>query len=111
MNRRHDDFRAGQIATNLEEIDRELARFARLCKVPLLQRGVIERVLHSDATVCGTTNRLAFAKLHGLLMLHFAVRAKGAEQLGQSETAAIETYVVERLAKSFPELAADWPPV
>ncbi len=43
-------------------------------------------------------------------MLHFAVREKSAEQLGQRETAAIETYVVERLRKSFPELAADWPP-
>ena len=110
MNMRHDDYRADRIATNLEEIDRELGRLARLCRVPLLQRGVIERVLHSDASVCGTNNRLAFAKLRGLLMLHFAVRAKGAEELGQREAAAIESYVVERLAKSFPELAADWPP-
>ena len=111
MNTRHDHYRAGRIATNLEAIDRELARLARLCQVPLLQRGVIERVLHGDASVCGTNNRLAFAKLQGLLMLYFAVRAKGAEELGQSETAAIESYAVERLAKSFPELAADWPPV
>lgn len=111
MNMHQDDYRAGRMANNLEEIDRELARLARLCGVPLLQRGVIERVLHSDASVCGTNNRLAFAKLRDLLMLHFAVRAKGAEELGQGAVAAIETYVVERLAKSFPELAADWPPV
>ena len=69
-----------------------------------------ERVLHGDDSVCGTKNTLAFAKLRDLVMLHFAMRARSAEQLGQSETAAIETYVVERLRKSFPNLAADWPP-
>ena len=106
-----DTCRVERIATNLEEIDRELARLARLCRVRLLQRGVIERVLHRDASVCGTNNPMAFGKLHGLLILHFAVRAKAAEQLGQGQTAAIESYVVGRLGKSFPELAADWPPV
>ena len=53
MNMRHDNYRAGRIATTLEEIDRELARLARLCRLPLLQRGVVERVLRSDATVYG----------------------------------------------------------
>jgi hypothetical protein len=106
-----DAWRMGRIADNLEDIDRELARLARLCSLRLLQRGVIERVLHRDASVCGTNNPIAFGKLHDLLILHFAVRARSAEELGQSRTAAIETYVVQRLAKSFPELAADWPPV
>jgi hypothetical protein len=110
MTRPPDGYRIGRIATNLEEIDHELARLARLCRVPLLQRGVVERVLHADDSVCGTKNQLAFTKLHNLLMLHFAVRAKSAEQLGQEQTAAIESYIVERLGKSFPELAADWPP-
>lgn len=105
-----DGYRMGRIAGNLEDIDRELARLARLCQVRLLQPGVMERVLRRDASVCGTDNPIAFAKLHDLLMLHFAVRAKSAEQVGQGQTIAIESYVVERLAKSFPELAADWPP-
>ena len=104
-------YRASRIAINLEEIDRELARLARLCRLPLLQRGVIERVLHGDATVCGSDNRIGFAKLRDLLMLHFAVRQKAAQELGQQEAAAIESYIVARLGKSFPELAADWPPV
>ena len=104
-----DRYRVGRIATNLEEIDRELARLAGLCRVRLLQRGVVERVLQRDVSVCGTDNAIAFAKLHDLLMLHFAVRAKWADEVGQCQTAAVEWYVVERLAKSFPELAADWP--
>ena len=110
MNTQQDGYRMGRIATNLEDIDRDVARMARLCGVPLLQRGVVERVLHADDSVCGTKNPLAFAKLHNLLMLHFAVREKSAEELGQGQTAAIEMYVVERLRKSFPDIAADWPP-
>jgi hypothetical protein len=110
MNMQKDGYRAGRFADNLEDIDRELGRLAQLCRVPLLERGVVERVLHGDDAVCGSKNPRAFAKLHDLLMLHFAVRAKSADQLGQQQTAAIETYVVERLRKSFPELAAAWPP-
>jgi len=110
MNTRRDRYRMGRIADNLEDIDRELARLAGMCRVRLLQRGVVERVLQRDPAVCGTDNPLAFAKLRDLLMLHFAVRAKSAEEMGQPHTAAIESYVVARLAKSFPELAADWPP-
>jgi hypothetical protein len=110
MNTKRDAYRMARIATNLEEIDRELARLAGLCRLRLLQRGVVERVLQRDDSVCGTDNPIAFTKLRNLLMLHFAVRAKSAEQMGQRETAAIESYVVARLAKSFPELAADWPP-
>ena len=110
MNMQQDRYRIGRIATTLEEIDREVARLARICRVPLLQRGVVERVLHQEDSVCGTKNPLAFVKLHNLLMLHFWVRQETAEELGQSQTAAIEMYVVERLRKSFPDIAADWPP-
>ena len=110
MSIQNDGYRMGRFADNLEDIDREVARLAQLCRVPLLQRGVVERVLHGDEAVCGSRNARAFAKLHDLLMLHFAVRARSAEQLGQDQTTAIERYVVERLRRSFPELAADWPP-
>ncbi|GAB3759807.1 hypothetical protein GCM10028796_07360 [Ramlibacter monticola] len=110
MTMQQDGYRVGRFASNLEDIDREVARLAQLCRVPLLQRGVVERVLHGDDSVCGTKNSRAFVKLHDLLMLHFAVREKSADQLGQRQTAAIEMVVVERLRKSFPDLAADWPP-
>ena len=106
-----DSYRAGRMAGNLEDIDRELARLAQMCGVRLLRPGVIERILHGDDSVCGTTNKLAFRKLHDLLMMHFAVRARSAEALGEARATAIEYYVVQRLKARFPELAADWPPV
>ena len=105
MNMRLDDYR---VVENLEDIDREIARMAMLCRVKLLQTGVIERVLQRDASVCGTENRIAFGKLHDMLVLHFAVREKSAQVRGQIPTAAIESYVVEHLRKRFPELAAEW---
>ena len=105
MNMRLDDCR---VVENLEDIDREIARMATLCHVKLLQPGVIERVLQRDASVCGTENRIAFGKLHDMLVLHFAVREKSAEVRGQIPTAAIESYVVERLRNHFPDLVADW---
>ncbi|MGZ8230403.1 MAG: hypothetical protein ACXW2L_14630 [Burkholderiales bacterium] len=94
---------------NLDEIDREIARLATLCRVRILEPGVIERVLHKDASVCGSWNAIAFKKLHDMLMLHFAIRQKAAEAVGQAETAAIERYVIERLKQVFPDLAAGSP--
>ena len=97
-------------AGTLEEIDHEIARLATLCQVRILEPGVIERVLHKDASVCGTSNEIAFAKLRDIIMLHFAVREKSADAVGQTQTVQIEDYVIERLKKSYPDLAADWPP-
>lgn len=101
------DFR---VAENLEEIDREITRMAMLCRIQLLQPGVIERVLQHDASIRGTDNPIAFRKLHDMLVLHFAVREKSAEERGQIPTAAIESYVVERLRKHFPDIPEDWRP-
>ena len=98
-------------AENLEELDAEIARLALLCQVRILDPGVIARVLHRDATVCGTGNPVAFAKLHDMLMVHLAIRARAADALGQAQTAAIEDYVIERLGRSFPDLQGKWPPV
>jgi len=105
MNVRLDDYR---VVATLEDIDREIGRMALLCRVQLLRPGVIDRVLQRDASVCGTDNPKAFGKLHDMLILHFAVREKSAEIRGQIPTAAIESYVVERLRNHFPDLLADW---
>jgi hypothetical protein len=67
------------------------------------------RVLREDASVCGTDNPVAFAKLHELLKVHLALREKSLAALGQAKTEAIEDYVIERLRKSFPDLG-EWPP-
>jgi hypothetical protein len=103
------DLPAGWWAYNLDEVDHEIARLATLCRVRILDPGVIERVLHKDASVCGSFNALGFKKLHGMLMLHFAIRQKSADVIGQAQTAEIERYVIERLKKAFPDLGTDRP--
>jgi len=109
MEPRNDDYHIAWWERNLEALDREVARLATLCGVRILEPGVIDRLMHGDDTVCGTDNPIAFRKLHDMLLMHFMVRQKSADALGQQQTAAIERYVVERLKKSFPDLATDWP--
>ena len=96
-------------AKNLDALDREIARLALLCQVRILDPGVIERVLQKDTSVCGTHNPVAFARLHDMLMMHFAIREKAADDLGQEQTVVIENYIIERLKKSFPD-SGEWPP-
>lgn len=91
-------------AKNIDELDREIGRLSLLCQVRILDPGVIERVLKKDAAVCGTSNPVAFAKLHNMLMLYFAIRDKSVDAVGQLQTAAIEAEVIERLRKSFPDV-------
>jgi len=110
MTTNQDAVRTGRWARTLEELDHEVGRLALLCRVPILESGVIERVLHGDRLVCGTDNPVAFAKLRDLLMMHLAVHAKWAAEVGEPEVAAIEGYVIERLRKSLPELGGRWPP-
>ena len=95
---------------NLDELDYEIARMALLCQVKVLEPGVIERVLHKDASVCGTPNPVAFEKLHNLLMMHFKMREKSVDAVGQVETAQIEAHIIERLRKPFGDLVGKWPP-
>lgn len=83
----------------LDQLDREIARMALLCQVNILEPGVIERVLHDDESVCGTSNPAAFKKLHDLLVMHFLVRKRSVEDLGQAETIGIEQHIVEELKK------------
>jgi hypothetical protein len=84
-------------ADHFEEIDKEIARHAVSCKIPLLDPGVIERVLKNDALVCGTQNPRAFEKLRALLMMHYSVRDRAVVSLGEAETLALITEIVARL--------------
>ena len=88
-------------AKNLDELDREIARLALLCKVRILDPGVIERILHNDASVCDAANPVAFAKLHNMLLMHFLIRKRSVEELGQAQTTAIERDVIQRLKKAY----------
>jgi hypothetical protein len=108
MDTKQDAVRLGGWTRTLEELDREIGRLALLCKVPILEPGVIDRVLRGDRLVCGTDNAIAFAKLRELLMMHFAIHKKWAAELGERQVATIESYVIERLAKSLPELTEPW---
>jgi hypothetical protein len=91
------DLRTEWWAKKFDDIDRELAQLAIICKVPLLDPGVIERVLKNDATVCGTPNPAVFGKLRSLLMMHYAVRDKAVEALGATDAQALINAVVARL--------------
>ena len=92
-------------AKNLGELDREIARLALLCQVRILDPGVVERVLQNDASVCGTENPAAFAKLHSMVVMHFLIRKRSVEELGQVPTTAIERDVIERLKNAFGDVA------
>ena len=86
---------------HFEAIDLEIGQLAKTCRVPLLDPGVIERVLHNDALVCGTQNERAFTKLRQLLMMHYSVRERALVTLGKAETLAIRDEILERLRKRF----------
>ena len=110
MAEQKDDFLIAWWAKNLDELDHEIARLALICEVKILEPGVIERVLHNDASVCGTANPLAFGKLHDMLMMHFVELEKWVKALGPVQTAQIEAHIIERLTKVFNQLAAKGPP-
>lgn len=110
MTTQRTQFPIGWWTDDLEEVDREIARMAMLCGTHLLEPGVIQRVLKKDASVCATSNPLAFAKLHDLIMLHLAIRDKSAQAFSQAHIARVEETIVERLKQTFPGLAEKWPP-
>jgi hypothetical protein len=110
MNAKQDFYQMTRCERSLEQIDREVARLSLLCRARIFDTGVIEHILQGDMSVCGANNAVAFRKLRELLMLHFAVRAEAADKMGQVDTMAIETLVVERLMRSFPGLEGRWPP-
>ncbi len=86
---------------HFEGIDLEIGQLAKVCQIPLLDPGVIERVLHNDALVCGHQNERAFSKLRQLLMMHYSVRDRAVVAIGQQETMAIIADIVERLRARF----------
>jgi hypothetical protein len=86
---------------HFEGIDVEIGQLAKVCQIPLLDPGVIERVLKNDTLVCGHQNQRAFDKLRQLLMMHYSVRDKAVVALGEAETMKIMNEIIERLRKRF----------
>ena len=110
MTEQQNDLQIAWWAKNIDELDREIARLCLLCQVRILDHGIIERVLKKDASVCGTSNPVAFAKLHNMLMFYFANRKRSVDAVGQLQTAQIEAHVVEELRTRFADLLGKWPP-
>ena len=110
MTEQHNSLEVAWWAKNIDELDREIGRLCVLCQVRILDPGIIERALRKDASVCGTSNPVAFAKLHDMLMFYFANRKRAVEAVGQVETAQIEAHVVETLRSRFADLLGKWPP-
>ena len=69
----------------LNEVDAQIARQATICKVRILDSGVIRRILDNDETVCGSRNAAAFASLRNLLMMHYQVRDQAVAALGEEQ--------------------------
>lgn len=105
-----DESSTAQLLKSLDEIDTEIARLALLCRVRILDSGVIERVVRNDASVCGTENPVAFEKLHNLVTLHFLVRDSAGVAHGHAPVSRVEQAVIDRLRARFPALADEWPP-
>jgi hypothetical protein len=110
MTEQQNDLQIAWWAKNIEELDREIGRLCAICQVRILDPGIIERVLKRDASVCGTSNPIAFAKLHDMLLFYFANREKSVDAVGQLQTAQIEAHVVEELRHRFADLLGKWPP-
>jgi hypothetical protein len=101
MSNDKDLVRTAGLTADLYELDKEVARLAMLCRVKILEPGVLDRILKKDASVCGTSNPKAFQKLRDMLMMHYAVRDKVVDEFGEAGTAKIMEKVVERLRKNF----------
>ncbi len=86
-------------AKSLDDVDREVARIATLCKVRLFDAGVIERVLNGDESACGTKNRLAFDKLRQALMMHYHVRETAVGAIGEAATREVIEEIVANIRK------------
>jgi hypothetical protein len=94
-----DEFAIGWHTKSLKEIDEAILRYAAICDVPILDPGVIDRVLRNYASVSRKPNPAAFGQLRGLLVMHYHERKATSESLGEPAAARIAQEIVERLRK------------
>lgn len=91
-------FTADRWESILESIDLEIVQMAVICRVRLLEAGVVERVMRGDQTVCGSSaNASAFSKLRSLLLMHFNAREHIDTTLGTDQGTLIEAHIREHL--------------
>ena len=81
----------------MDDLMSEIARQATICKVRLLDPGVINAVIRNDESVCGTSNPLSFKKLRDAMLMGFVVKGKSVDALGPVETEGLVTAIRERI--------------
>lgn len=101
MNEEKKSPNVGWWAGQLDEIDEEVARLCTICNVKILDPGVMARVIKGDESVCGTANKRAFKKLHDAVRIHYAVREKSSEYVGEEATMRAMEAIVDRLRKKY----------
>ena len=94
----------------LNEVDAQIARQATICKVRILDPGVVRRILDNDETVCGTRNAAAFSSLRNLLMMHYQVRDQAVAALGEDQAKALVEKIVAGLRERIGEQLGGEPP-
>ena len=82
---------------HFEDMDQQIARLAVMMEIPILNPGVIDKILANDASVCGKEKPKAFAELRGLLQMHASDQVKAMGVLGVAEAQAMVREVVDRL--------------
>ncbi len=85
----------------IDDVMLEISRQAALCKIKLLDPGVIEAVMHNNDSICGSNNPRAFTKLRNALMMGFVVREKAYDQLGPIEADELISSIREKLKERF----------
>jgi hypothetical protein len=92
-----DDYRTQRWGRHIDELMTEIAREAVICKVRLLDPGVIDAVLRNNESVAGSQNPRAFQKLRQLLQMGFIVQGKAYEALGPADASELVAAVRETL--------------
>ncbi len=95
------DFGSRWHEKQLGSVDDEVARMAYICGIPLLDPGIVERVVAGDETVCSKPNAEAFRKLRGLVGMHYTLTNDSLQSLGPEETGRILDAIRERLRDRF----------
>jgi hypothetical protein len=85
----------------LGAVDDEIAKLSFICGIPLLDPGVVERVVAGDESVCTKPNAAAFRKLRGMISMHYTLAEDSIRVLGKDQTAEIFAAIRERLRDRF----------
>lgn len=68
-----------------EEVDLKIAQLALICRIRLLDPGVIERVLDNDTSLCHSDHEHTFEQLRGMVFLHYEVQGRLLAELGPAD--------------------------